>query len=510
MRLKPQDSKLVLNEFLRRDFAAFVRKAWPLISGGEDIAWNWHLDAMVHQLDRVAAGDNLRLLVTLPPRNGKSKLITIMWVAWMLGRDPTANFVCVSYSIELSGKHARDCLSIMQSPWYRELFPKTLISAKRSAANDFETTAGGGRLATSVTGTLTGRGGDIIILDDVIKPDEAASETTRNNVNNWYQSTLASRLNDKSSGAIICVMQRLHQYDIAGMLLEAGGWHELRLSAIATEDSMVPLTRGRVHYRRAGEALHPERESIEALEKLRQSMGSILFAAQYQQDPVPLTGNIINPAWFARYDPLTLARRPGLLIQSWDTASKDNPHNDWSVCVTALYRAKNLYILDVTRKRLQITDLAKEAVSLAREYTCDVLLIEDQASGTQLIQILRADDPRGVPSPIARTPESDKLSRALGAAAMIEAGRVFLPHDAPWLPEFISEASGFPNSRFDDQVDALSQLINWVRLRDAIPDPGPPCGPVLFYEDDYGNIRSSDDDDYPDDYSTSGDDDPWL
>ncbi|MEM7781525.1 MAG: hypothetical protein AAF697_14145 [Pseudomonadota bacterium] len=141
----------------------------------------------------------------------------------MLGLEPKLNFVCVSYSNELSGKLARDCLSIMESDWYQRLFPATIISRKRSATWDFDTTRGGGRLATSVTGTLTGRGGDIIILDDVIKPEDAMSEALRKNVNDWYQTTLSSRLNDKNSGAILCVMQRLHEYDLTGMLLEAGG-----------------------------------------------------------------------------------------------------------------------------------------------------------------------------------------------------------------------------------------------------------------------------------------------
>ncbi len=211
------DPAAQLRELLRQDFRAFLHKAFPAIRGGAPIAWNWHLDAIAHQLDRVARGDSRHLLVTMPPRNLKSITISVAWVAWMLGRDPRLNFVCVSYSNELSAKLARDCLALMQSGWYRELFPATVISVKRTATTDFETTVGGGRLATSITGTLTGRGGDIIIIDDPIKPDEAHSETSRNNVNHWFQSTLSSRLDDKGAGAIVVVMQRLHQHDLAGM-----------------------------------------------------------------------------------------------------------------------------------------------------------------------------------------------------------------------------------------------------------------------------------------------------
>jgi hypothetical protein len=174
-------------ELTRGDFASFAIGAYPHIRGGANLLPNWHLDAIAHELQRIFDGDNHRLLVTLPPRNLKSLMISVMWVAWCLGRNPRMNFVCVSYASELAIKHARDCRHLMQSAWYRKLFPNTVISS-RSAAHDFETTRGGGRLATSVGGTLTGRGGDIIILDDPINPLEANSETQRNTVNDWYSS----------------------------------------------------------------------------------------------------------------------------------------------------------------------------------------------------------------------------------------------------------------------------------------------------------------------------------
>lgn len=179
----PDDPQALIRALQRRDFGSFLIRAVPWINGGADLQFNWHLDAIAYQLERVAAGDCRRLLVTMPPRSLKSITASVAWVAWMLGRDPTLNFVCVSYSGELAAKLARDCRSIISSAWYRELFPGSVISDKRSATHDFEMTAGGGRLATSITGTLTGRGGDLIIIDDPIKPDEAMSETTRNAVN---------------------------------------------------------------------------------------------------------------------------------------------------------------------------------------------------------------------------------------------------------------------------------------------------------------------------------------
>jgi predicted phage terminase large subunit-like protein len=161
-----------------------------------------------------------------------------------------------------------------------------------------------------------------------------------------------------------------------------------------------------------------------------------------------------------------------MIVQSWDTASKDNSHSDWSVCITALVRGRDICIIDVHRARLVFPDLRSRSIELAHHQT-RVLLIEDQASGMQLIQTLRADSPRGVPSPIARRPETDKVSRVHGISAMIEAGRLHLPAEAPWLAEFTSELLSFPNGRYDDQVDALCQLLDWARQKEQF------CAPVI-------------------------------
>lgn len=185
----------------------------------------------------------------------------------MLGRDPTRNFVCVSYSSELSNKFARDTRSIMESNWYKQLFPCMIISKARSAAYDFETT----------------RGGDIIILDDVIKPTDANSETVRTNVNEWFYSTLSARLDNKKTGSILCVMQRLHEHDLCDLLLEQGGWDCLSIPSIATKDEEIILARDGVYHCREGDLLPPSREPQDVLDDLKRAMGSYAFEAQYQQ-----------------------------------------------------------------------------------------------------------------------------------------------------------------------------------------------------------------------------------
>ena len=183
------------------------------------------------------------------------------------------------------------------------------------------------------------------------------------------------------------------------------------------------------------------------------------------------------------------------MIQSWDTAIKTGDGNDFSVCITARKRGKNLYIIDVWRGRLEFPDLKRKAVELARLHGARTILIEDKASGQQLIQALRSENLAGVPNPIARNPELDKYSRAAGVSSMVEAGQVFVLAEAHWLADFRSELLAFPNCRHDDQVDALAQLLDWTR-RGWMHEPTENAGPILFVEDDYGTVHCSDDEDW--------------
>ena len=222
------------------------------------------------------------------------------------------------------------------------------------AVSELVTTAGGGRYATSVGGTLTGRGADLIIIDDPLKAEEAMSEVARKRVIDWYAGTLVSRLNDKEHGPIVVVMQRLHENDLAGHLLDQGGWEHLDLPAIAVEDTDIPLGRGKVMTRRAGDILHPERESKDALDRIKAEIGSLMFSAQYQQRPIPLEGNLIRRDWFRYYDALP-ALRNKRIVQSWDVAMMTGDTNDYSVCTTWLMIKGDYYLIDVFRARLAIS-----------------------------------------------------------------------------------------------------------------------------------------------------------
>jgi hypothetical protein len=292
----------VLAALLRSDLRFFVWKSFQTILPGTAYFPNWHVDAIVHHLMRVHAGDIPRLLINQPPRSLKSICVSVAYVAWLRGHDPTRCVVVVSYSNDFAAELPRQFRMVIDAPWYRGLFPG--MRPAKGSGTELVTSQGGSRYATSVGGTLTGRGADLIIVDDPLNANEVHSETARKRVIDWYGGALVSRLNDKQKGSIIAVMQRLHEDDLAGHLLRQGGWDHLNMPAIALEEETIELGRGRTHVRRSGDILHPERESREALEAIKAEVGSLLFSAQYQQQPVPAEGNLIRRSWFLAYDAL--------------------------------------------------------------------------------------------------------------------------------------------------------------------------------------------------------------
>ena len=456
-------SRSLYREFLRQDFLSFVHRCFQTVAPGQIYQPNWHLEAVVYSLMACLDGRCKRLIVTLPPRGLKSLLCSVALPAFALGREPSQRVICCSYAQDLSAKHARDCRSVMESAWYREVFPKTRIDPRKNTEAEIETTAKGFRLATSVGGPLTGRGGNLVIIDDPMKPSDAYSEPKRASVAQWYETTLLSRLDHKGEDVIVLVMQRLHVDDLVGYLLEkeSGAWAHLNLPAIAETEEIIPIGGGRMHRRALGDALHPAREPVAVLERLRAEMGSLAFAAQYQQTPLPLDGGLISWRWFRTYNHPPQRQSGDLIVQSWDTASKADETNDFSVCTIWLIRQQACYLLEVARARLEYPALKRKAINLAQTWRPDAILIEDKGSGQSLIQELRDLGIR----PIAMEPEGDKITRMSVQSARIEAGHVLIPQSAPWLGEFQREILAFPHGRYDDQIDSLSQALGWIFRR---------------------------------------------
>jgi predicted phage terminase large subunit-like protein len=469
----------LLEAILRADLRSFIRKVFSTVSPGEPYLHNWHIETIAYQLERVFLGETTRLLINQPPRSLKSICASVAYVAWLLGRDPTRRVIAVSYSGDFAAELHRQFRQVASSEWYAALFPHTRWA--KETGLEFVTTLGGGRYATSVGGTLTGRGADLIVIDDPLNAAEAQSEAARKRVIDWFGGSLVSRLNDKRTGTIVAVMQRLHEDDLAGHVLRQGGWEHLDLPAIAVEEQVLQLGPERRHLRRVGDVLHPEREDFAALEALKRELGGMMFSAQYQQRPVPLEGNLVRRAWFRYFTPSTLPRPSYLtkIVQSWDVAMQTGETNDYSVCTTWRADQDDVYLLHVFRGRLEYPELRRKVIALAEEHGCSRVLIEDAGPGMNLLQDLRHSPAPGRLRPIGIRPEGGKLERMAAQTAKIEAGHVHLSENAPWLGEFLSEILAFPNGRHDDQVDSFSQFLFWWQ-RENFQFNMPFVAPILF------------------------------
>ena len=445
---------------LRRDFMSFIERSFYELNPRARLLPSPHIEVMVSKLEALRRGDIKRLIITLPPRHLKSHCASIAFPAWYLGHHPSNHVICVSYGQDLADKLARDTRTVMQSAWYKSLFPTRL--ADRLAVHDFMTTLLGTRMATSVGGVLTGRGGDLIIIDDALKPDEALSETRRKAVNDWYDNTLLSRLNDKANGRMVIIMQRLHQEDLVGHVLEQEPWEVVSFPAIAEQDERFLIESpfgNRWFVRKTGESLHPERESLTSLAAIRERMGEYKASSQYQQNPIPLGGAMVKTDWLNNYD--LRPERFDTIIQSWDTANKPSELADYSVCTTWGRAKGQAYLLHVYRAR-QLPGSQAESKGASAAHSARVVLIEDKASGTQLIQDLQAEHLRGIKA-YCRRPELTKLCACTLRPTGSRTVRFLLPRTASWLADYVMELTGFPGTKYDDQVDSTTQALDYMR-----------------------------------------------
>ena len=474
-----ENNEALLKAIYRQDFYSFLQRVFADVGGNANFQPNWHIEVIVHYLQLVMEGKERRLIINLPPRHLKSIICSVALPAYILGKNPRERILCVSYSDELSSKLASDCRNVIESAWYKAAFPGTRLSSSRRSINDFETTLGGGRFSTSMGGTITGRGGNYLIIDDPIKTADSNSEVLREKVNDSYGTTLYSRLDNKKEGRIIVVMQRSHENDFTGYLLASDpSFKQIKMPIIAEEDECWTVRnrltgKEKTYCRKVGELLHPGRDSQEEVNRMREFLGAYNFAGQYQQNPTSRGGNVIKREWLKFYNPQELHQQiisgqvhPFALIQSWDTASKIGEDNDFSVCITALNTIEKTYILDVFRDKLSLPDLIYKAEALIKQAAQQYghwwggsirLLYEDVASGIGFGQALER---KWICTMVPVTPNNDKQTRLLNVSNLLENGTCLFPDNKPaWWADFERELITFPNSKHDDQCDALSQLL---------------------------------------------------
>lgn len=443
-------------------FYSFARRVFATLNPGETFSGEKYVRALAYALERVYFGACQRLIIMLPPRHSKSLLASIAFPAWVLGRDPTLEVVCVSYANPLSSFLSLQSREILRQPFYQATFPKTRLSSIKNASDEFRTTRNGGRIATSVGGTLTGRGGDLLIIDDPMKAEDAHSQVMRDSTHDWFRRSFGNRLDNPKKGAMVVVGQRLHDDDLIGRLLATGDWEVLVLPIVAEEEVLVPLGPDLNWRRKAAHILDENRIGPAELERLKRDLGTQDFEAQYMQRPALPGGNMVRREWFGQYDWAPDPKRYEAVVQSWDVAAVPGETNDWCVCTTWGLLGQHVDLLDVHRAQHIMPDLIRQAKTLIARWQPSLVVVEHATSGIGLGQALRD---AGIPGVQPLRPKGGKIERMALQSPKLENGLVRLPKEAPWLKVFFDEVLAFPNGTHDDQVDTMSQILHALDFR---------------------------------------------
>ena len=403
-----------------------------------------HLKILVETLEAVERGELDRVILTIPPRHGKSLITSQLFPAWFLGRNPTKSIIASSYGQELASDFGRRVRGFTRERLHRSIFPDCVIADDSDSVSRFHTTAGGAYYAVGAGGPITGRGADLLLIDDPIKSrEDADSPAFRRALESWYESVAYPRL--EPGGAIVLIQTRWHEDDLAGWLIKehaSEGWKVISMPAIAETDG---------GWRIEGDALWPGRYPLETLARIREAVGTAAWISLYQQRPAPEEGAIFKRDWFKQYGgPLEVTRT----IFSLDTAFKAGQSNDYSVITIISVAKTGFHIRLVSRGRWEFPELKAQVVALADIWRPTAVLVEDAASGQSLIQALKAETRLPI---LPVKPQGDKVSRAHAVSPLVESGRVVLPESAPWLNDFIEDVISFPAAPHDDQVDALCQ-----------------------------------------------------
>lgn len=417
-------------------------------------AWDWdppHLALLQDMLDRVALGEITHLIIEMPPRHGKSETTTVRFPVYRLEDDPSRRVIIGAYNDTFAAKFGRKARRAA-------MLAGIVLSTDRNAADDWETTEGGGVRSVGVGAGITGHGGDLIIVDDPVKNrEEAESETYREKVWEWFTDDLYTRR--EPGAAVIVIMTRWHEDDLVGRILasdHAPKWTVIRLPALAESGDSLG--------RKVGEALWPVRYPVDELLSIKTLQGSYAFNALYQQRPAAPEGGLFKRTWWKYYD--KAPARFDLVIQSWDMAFKDTDGSDYVVGqVWGVLRA-NAFLLHESRAKRDFPDTVAEVRRVSALFPLAAgKYVEDKANGPAVIATLR----QKLSGLIAVNPEGGKMARAAAISPLVEAGNVFLPNKAEWVGDYVDELASFPTGRYDDRVDATSQAL--LRLQPHMREP---------------------------------------
>jgi predicted phage terminase large subunit-like protein len=443
----------------KKSYLSFVKSQWSAFIHGD------HHEIMAEAFERVAKGDLKRLIINMPPRHTKSEFASYLLPAWFLGLYPDKKIIQTAHTAELAVGFGRKVRNLVNSQDYKRIFTNVSLQADSKAAGRWNTNKGGEYFAIGVGGAVTGKGADLLIIDDPHSEQEGASSDINvfNKTYEWYTSGPRQRL--QPNGAIVVVMTRWHQRDLTGQIVDAsikrGGsdeWEVIELPAI------LP----------SGNPLWEEFWKLEELEALKAELPSSKWSAQYQQDPTAEEGALVKREWWRTWE-YTEPPDCDFIIQSWDTAFLKNQRADYSACTTwgVFYKegddgmlAPNVILLDAYKDRLEFPDLKRLATEKYNEFKPDAFIVEAKAAGMPLIFELRAT---GIPVQ-EYTPSrgNDKISRVNAVSDLFSSGVVWCP-ETRWAEEVIEEFAGFPNMEHDDLVDSSTQALLRFRQGGFIP-----------------------------------------
>lgn len=444
-------------ELARRTLREYLAWMWSIIEPTTPFIPGFHLDAICDHLEAVTRREIRHLLVTVPPRHGKSIICSVAWPTWSWTNDPSLRFLCASYAADLSIEHAVLSRRVIESQKYRTAFgEKVILTTDQNIKGHFENTARGYRISTSVGGAATGRGGDFLLIDDPHSLKEIHSDIIRREVIRWHDQVWSTRLNDPQRGARVVIMQRGHQEDLAGHILAQDSYVHLNLPSEYEPTTWVSPLGWRDPRTVQGDLLCPARMGPTEIAVARRTLGSWAYNAQHQQRPAPAEGGLIKRHWWRWYT--TPPEQFDEVLQSWDMTFKGFNDSDYVAGHVWGRIGADCYLLDRIHDRLTFTQTLSAVRTLSEKWpAANAKLVEDAANGPAVIDTLS----REIPGLIAVKPDGGKVSRLVAVSPMIEAGNVYLPDPsrAPWVHEVVEEAAIFPNGAHDDDCDAMSQAL---------------------------------------------------
>jgi predicted phage terminase large subunit-like protein len=481
-----------------RSLSYFIKHAWKIVEPGMEYVHNWHIDIICEHLEAITDGIDIdgkpynRLLINVPPRMMKSRLLNVFWPAWEWGPRnlPHKKFLCISHSQERGINDSIAMRRLLKSPWYQERWPHVVLQADQDAKTRYENTATGHRVAVAAN-AITGEGGNRVIIDDPLSWMDAQSEQIRNSTNDWFLGAVPSRLNDQKKDAIIVIMQRLHEEDTSGTILDRQlGYDHLMLPMRYDPARSFPTMLGTQDPRtEEGELIFPERFPLEVVDRNERTMGEYEISGQHQQAPVPKGGGIIKDDWWTLWKDDNFPELDYILAIV-DTAYGEKQENDYSAMVVlgvftvqnkatisnTLNRygtrqqiqrvyaegAPNVVLMNAWKAKLQFHELVNRILATGKKFKIDRLVVEDKAAGASILQELHrvaSIEEFGIS---AVTPRGDKWQRLYSVSHLWSEGMVWAP-DKEWAEMVIREVSTFPKGKHDDLVDCMSHGMKYLR-----------------------------------------------